>query len=50
MSDAEVKIIDVIFGPVHQGSFYRFSYDITDRLKFGKTNLMEVTVKKQSAD
>lgn len=50
MADAEVKINDVIAGPVHQGSFYRFSYDITDRLKFGKTNLMEVTVKKQSAD
>ena len=50
MTDAEVKINDVIAGPVHQGSFYRFSYDITDRLKFGKTNLMEVTVKKQSAD
>ena len=50
MTDAEVKTNDVIAGPVHQGSFYRFSYNITDRLKFGKTNLMEVTVKKQSAD
>ena len=50
MTDAEVKINDVIAGPVHQGSFYRFSYDITDRLKFGKTNLMEVTVKKQSSN
>ena len=36
MTDAEVKINDVIVGPTHQGAFYRFSYDITDKLKFGK--------------
>lgn len=50
MTDAEVKINDVIAGPTHQGAFYRFSYDITDKLKFGKKNSMEVTVRKQSAD
>ena len=50
MTDAEVKINDVIVGPTHQGAFYRFSYDITDKLKFGKKNSMEVTVRKQSAD
>lgn len=50
MTDAEVKINDVIVGPTHQGAFYRFSYDITDKLKFGKKNSMEVMVKKQSAN
>lgn len=50
MTDAEVKINDIPAGPTHQGAFYRFSYDITDKLKFGKKNLIEVTVKKQSDD
>lgn len=50
MTDAEVKINGVLAGPVHQGSFYRFSYDITDKLSFGKKNSIEVTVKKQSDD
>ena len=49
MTDAEVKINDVIAGPVHQGSFYRFLMISRTDWKFGKTNLMEVTVKKQSA-
>jgi len=50
ITDAEVKINDIPAGPTHQGAFYRFSYDITDKLKFGKKNLIEVTVKKQSDD
>ncbi len=33
---------------LHQGSFYEFSYDITDNLNFGASNLLEVTVKKNS--
>ncbi|RRN76844.1 glycoside hydrolase family 2, partial [Pseudoxanthomonas sp. SGD-10] len=37
-------------GPVHQGSFYRFKYDITDKLKYADKNLLEVTVSKMSAD
>ncbi|MFV0564739.1 MAG: glycoside hydrolase family 2 TIM barrel-domain containing protein [Flavobacteriaceae bacterium] len=32
----------------HQGAFYRFKYEITDLLKFGKENVLEVTVAKES--
>lgn len=32
----------------HQGAFYRFKYEITDLLKFGKENVLEVTVSKES--
>jgi len=34
---------------MHHGAFSRFSYDIARRLKFGKKNLLEVTVSKESA-
>jgi hypothetical protein len=49
MTDTEVKINGKSVGPVHQGSFYRFVYDITDKLKAGKNELY-VTVSKMSAD
>ena len=32
----------------HQGAFYRFKYDITDLLKFGKKNELGVVVSKES--
>jgi beta-galactosidase/beta-glucuronidase len=48
MTDTEVKINGRKAGSKHQGGFYRFSYDITDLLKFGKKNLLEVTVSKES--
>lgn len=50
MTDTEVKINGQIAGPVHQGSFYRFKYDITDKLKKGKDNELEVSVHKWSAN
>ncbi|MDQ6843043.1 MAG: glycoside hydrolase family 2, partial [Bacteroidota bacterium] len=37
-------------GPVHQGGFYRFKYDITSLLKADGKNLLEVTVDKTSAN
>nr|WP_294795928.1 glycoside hydrolase family 2 TIM barrel-domain containing protein [uncultured Mucilaginibacter sp.] len=49
MTDAEVKINGQLAGPVHQGAFYRFKYDITGLLKNGE-NLLEVKVSKMSAD
>lgn len=49
MTDAEVKINGQSAGPIHQGSFYRFQYNITSLLKPGD-NLLEVTVSKMSAD
>jgi hypothetical protein len=50
MTDTEVKVNGKSAGPVHQGGYYEFSYDITDLLKYGAENLLEVTVHKVSAD
>ncbi len=50
MTDTEVKINGQKAGEIHQGAFCRFSYDIGRRLKFGKKNLLEVTVSKESAN
>jgi len=33
-------------GPAHEASFYQFKYDITPLLKFGESNLLEVTASK----
>ncbi len=48
MTDTEVKVNGRKVGPKHQGAFYRFSYNVTDFLKYGKKNLLEVTVSKES--
>jgi len=48
MTDTEVLINGVSAGPKHQGGFYRFKYDITDLVKFGSDNLLQVTVSKCS--
>lgn len=50
MTDAEVKINGQIAGPIHQGAFYVFRYDISAFLMYGKENLLEVTVAKHSAN
>ena len=50
MTDTEVKINGQVTGPIHQGSFYRFRYNITDKLKVGAENELEVTVHKMSAN
>jgi hypothetical protein len=50
MTDTEVKINGKPAGPTHQGSFYRFKYDITNLLKPEGENLLEVTVQKISSD
>lgn len=48
MTDTEVKINGRKAGSKHQGAFYRFSYNVTDLLKYGKKNQLEVTVSKES--
>ena len=48
MTDTEVKVNGRKAGSKHQGAFYRFSYNVTDLLKYGKKNLLEVTVSKES--
>ena len=49
MTDTEVKINGKLAGPIHQGSFYVFKYDISKLLKSGE-NLLEVSVAKHSAN
>ncbi len=50
MTDTEVKINGQLAGDIHQGGFYRFTYDITDKIKAGEKNKLEVKVSKQSAN
>ncbi|QIL77699.1 glycoside hydrolase family 2 protein [Hymenobacter sp. HDW8] len=50
MTDTEVKINGQLAGPIHQGAFYRFKYNLSDKLNFDKPNVLEVTVSKMSAD
>jgi len=50
MTDTKVMINGVQAGPVHQGSFYRFKYEITQLVKPAGVNLLEITVSKTSAN
>ncbi|QGY44311.1 beta-galactosidase [Maribellus comscasis] len=50
MTDTEVKINGKLAGEIHQGAFYRFKYDISKLLNYGKTNLLEVDVAKHSSN
>ncbi|MFD2147443.1 glycoside hydrolase family 2 protein [Mucilaginibacter antarcticus] len=50
MTDTKVMINGKQAGPIHQGSFYRFKYDITELVKPNAQNLLEVTVSKMSAN
>jgi hypothetical protein len=50
MVKTEVFVNGQSAGPAHEGSFYEFKYDITPLLKFGATNLLEVTVGKVADD
>lgn len=50
MTDAEVRVNGVLAGPVHQGAFYRFRYDLSDVLQYGAENVVEVLVSKESAN
>lgn len=50
MTDTTVRINGQSAGPVHQGGFYRFEYDITQWVRFDQPNLLEVQVDKESAN
>lgn len=50
MTDAEVKVNGEPAGPVHQGAFYPFRYEITKLVKYGGPSLLEVTVSKESSN
>lgn len=48
MTDAAVRINGKPAGPVHQGAFYEFRYEVSKLLKYGSKNELEVLVKKHS--
>ncbi|MFV0378497.1 MAG: glycoside hydrolase family 2 TIM barrel-domain containing protein [Mangrovibacterium sp.] len=50
MTDTEVKVNGKLAGEIHQGGFYRFEYAISDNLKFGEENELQVKVWKESAN
>jgi len=50
MTDTEVKVNGVIAGPVHQGAFYQFRFNVGSLLHYGTSNLLEVTVSKRSSN
>jgi len=50
MTDTKVLVNGQQAGDVHQGSFYRFKYDVTALLKPNADNLLEVNVSKTSAN
>lgn len=50
MTDTKVLINGKQAGPIHQGGFYQFEYDITNKLNWGTENTLEVFVAKQSDD
>jgi hypothetical protein len=50
MTDTSASLNGQSVGPMHQGSFYRFKYEVTELLKFDTTNRLEVTVAKHSAN
>ena len=50
MTDTRVQVNGQSAGPMHQGGFYRFQYEVTKLLKFGQENLLEVTVDEESAN
>lgn len=50
MTDTEVKINGKPAGPIHQGGYYEFRYDVTALLKYGASNLLEANVSKMSSN
>ncbi|MGI5229291.1 glycoside hydrolase family 2 TIM barrel-domain containing protein [Actinoallomurus sp. CA-142502] len=50
MTDTRVWINGSAVGPVHQGGFVRFTYDVTKVLAFGGSNQLKVIVDKESAN
>ncbi|MBO0947901.1 glycoside hydrolase family 2 TIM barrel-domain containing protein [Fibrella forsythiae] len=48
MTDTDVKINGKSAGATHQGSYYAFSYDVSELLNYGAGNLLEATVSKHS--
>ncbi len=50
MTDTRVTVNGVQAGPVHQGGFYRFGFDVTKLVKVGADNVVTVDVSEASAN
>jgi len=50
MTDTSAKLNGTSVGPMHQGGFYQFKYEVTSLVKYGATNHLSVTVAKHSAN
>lgn len=50
MTDTAVKLNGKSAGPIHQGGFTQFGYDVTSLVNFSGENVLEVDVSKMSAD
>jgi hypothetical protein len=50
MTDTQAFVNGESAGPVHQGGYYRFKYDVTKLVKTGAENRLEVTVDDESAN
>jgi len=50
MTDTTAKLNGTVLGPTRRGGFYRFKYDVTEALRLGETNLLEVEVARHSAN
>jgi hypothetical protein len=50
MTDMGAKLNGQSVGPVHQGAYYGFKYEVTALVNFGATNKLEVEVAKHSAN
>jgi len=50
MTDTSARLNGQSVGPTHQGSFYRFKYEVTQLIKTGATNRLEVDVARHSAN
>lgn len=50
LTDTHVSVNGTEVGPVHQGGFYQFSYDITNKLQYDRANKIEVRVRERSAN
>ena len=50
MTDAQARVNGQSVGPMHQGGYYRFQYEVTKLLKYGQGNQLDVTVTDESSD
>ena len=50
MTDTSVKLNGRPVGELHQGGYCEFRIDVTDALRYGRNNVLEVNVCKSSAD